>query len=575
MSATNTINKVLLVLLIINLIVSAASLSYIASVSNISSKLDELSSKVSELATAETNLAKALTEMSKTLGTYGETISEIQERLSGLEETVKPKPIILGTTDKITVLDPAKCYDFYTWEIFNNIGEGLLKYKPGTTEIVPGIAESYEISEDGKVYTFHLRPGLKFTDGTPLDASAVKYSIDRVMKLGLDPSWLVSAFVEKVEVVDELTVKFILKKPVSYFPSLVATVPYFPVSPKSYPADKTAEPLVGHYGPYKIKKWIRDVELVLEANPDYYGTPPKAKEFIIKFYKDASTLRLAVETGEIDIAWRTLKPTDILDLKARGVLTIEEVPGPYIRYLVLRCNQAPFNDVRLRRAIAAAIDRDKICTEVYKGTVEPLYSMIPKGMWSHIDAFKEEYGVRNLTLAKELLKEAGYSEANPFEFELWYTPTHYGDLEADVALVIKESLEETGMMKVTLKSAEWATYAAEYIAKGVMPIFLLGWYPDYLDPDDYTTCFLHSEWSPDLGVFYNNSKMDELLDKASVAIDKAERTELYKEVQRLMAEEAPVIPFFQGKLFIVFWPNVRGVILDPTMLLRYYLIYKE
>ena len=575
MSAANTINKVLLVLLIINLIVSAASLSYIASVSNISSKLDELSSKVSELATAETNLAKALTEMSKTLGTYGETISEIQERLSGLEETVKPKPIILGTTDKITVLDPAKCYDFYTWEIFNNIGEGLLKYKPGTTEIVPGIAESYEVSEDGKVYTFHLRPGLKFTDGAPLDASAVKYSIDRVMKLGLDPSWLVSAFVEKVEVVDELTVKFILKKPVSYFPSLVATVPYFPVSPKSYPADKTAEPLVGHYGPYKIKKWIRDVELVLEANPDYYGTPPKAKEFIIKFYKDASTLRLAVETGEIDIAWRTLKPTDILDLKARGVLTIEEVPGPYIRYLVLRCNQAPFNDVRLRRAIAAAIDRDKICNEVYKGTVEPLYSMIPKGMWSHIDAFKEEYGVRNLTLAKELLKEAGYSEANPFEFELWYTPTHYGDLEADVALVIKESLEETGMMKVTLKSAEWATYAAEYIAKGVMPIFLLGWYPDYLDPDDYTTCFLHSEWSPDLGVFYNNSKMDELLDKASVAIDKAERTELYKEVQRLMAEEAPVIPFFQGKLFIVFWPNVRGVILDPTMLLRYYLIYKE
>ena len=575
LSAANTINKVLLVLLIINLVVSAASLSYIASISNMSSKLDELSSKVSELATAETNLAKALTEMSKTLGTYGETISEIQERLSGLEETVKPKPIILGTTDKITVLDPAKCYDFYTWEIFNNIGEGLLKYKPGTTEIVPGIAESYEVSEDGKVYTFHLRPGLKFTDGAPLDASAVKYSIDRVMKLGLDPSWLVSAFVEKVEVVDELTVKFILKKPISYFPSLVATVPYFPVSPKSYPADKTAEPLVGHYGPYKIKKWIRDVELVLEANPDYYGTPPKTKEFIIKFYKDASTLRLAVETGEIDIAWRTLKPTDILDLKARGVLTIEEVPGPYIRYLVLRCNQAPFNDVRLRRAIAAAIDRDKICNEVYKGTVEPLYSMIPKGMWSHIDAFKEEYGVRNLTLAKELLKEAGYSEENPFEFELWYTPTHYGDLEADVALVIKESLEETGMMKVTLKSAEWATYAAEYIAKGVMPIFLLGWYPDYLDPDDYTTCFLHSKWSPDLGVFYNNSKMDELLDKASVAIDKAERTELYKEIQRLMAEEAPVIPFFQGKLFIVFWPNVRGVILDPTMLLRYYLIYKE
>ena len=568
MSAANTMSKILLALLIINLIVSAAALSYMVSLAGVSDR-------ISEIVTAEKNLAAALTNLSKTMGAYRATISEIQKRISSLEETVKPKPIILGTTDKITVLDPAKCYDFYTWEVFNNIGEGLLKYKPGTTEIVPGIAKSYEVRENGKVYIFHLRPGLKFTDGEPLDAAAVKYSIDRVMRLGLDPSWLVSAFVEKVEVVDKLTVKFILKKPVSYFPALVATVPYFPVSPKSYPANKTAEPLVGHYGPYKIKRWIRDVELVLEANPDYYGTPPKTKEFIIKFYKDASTLRLAVETGEIDIAWRTLKPTDILDLKAKGALTVEEVPGPYIRYLVLRCNKPPFNDARLRRAIAAAIDRDRICNEVYKGTVEPLYSMIPKGMWSHIDAFKDEYGVRNLTLARELLKEAGYSKEKPFEFELWYTPTHYGDLEADVALVIKESLEETGMMKITLKSAEWATYAAEYIAKGVMPIFLLGWYPDYLDPDDYTTCFLHSKWSPDLGVFYSNPKMDKLLDEASVTVDKDKRTELYKEIQRLMAKEAPVIPFFQGKLFIVFWPNVRGVILDPTMLLRYYLIYKE
>ena len=575
MSSANTTSKILLVLLIINLVLSAGILSYMTSLTGIATKIDDLSSKTSELASAERDLANAMVNLSETIGTYGETIAGIQQRISGLEEAVKPKPVILGTTDKITVLDPAKCYDFYTWEIFNNIGEGLLKYKPGTTEITLGIAESYEVSDDGRVYTFTLRPGLKFTDGAPLDAAAVKYSIDRVMSLDLDPSWLVSAFVDRVEVVDNLTVKFILKKPVSYFPSLVATVPYFPVSPKSYPADRMAEPTVGHYGPYRIKRWIRDVEMVLEANPDYYGAAPKTKEFIIKFYKDAATLRLAVETGEIDIAWRTLKPTDILDLKARGVLTVEEVPGPYIRYLVLRCNKPPFNDVRLRRAIAAAIDRQKICEEVYKGTVEPLYSMIPMGMWSHIDAFKEEYGVRNLTLARELLKEAGYSEQNPFEFELWYTPTHYGDLEADVALVIKESLEETGMMKVTLKSAEWATYAAEYIAKGVMPIFLLGWYPDYIDPDDYTTCFLHSEWSPDLGVFYNNSRMDELLDAASLEIDISKRTELYQEVQRLMAEEAPVIPFFQGKLYAIFWPNVRGVVLDPTLILRYYLIYKE
>jgi len=486
-----------------------------------------------------------------------------------------PKALIIGTTDKITVLDPAKAYDFYTWEVFNNIGEGLLKYKPGTTELEPGIAESYSISSDGLEYTFKLREGLKFTDGTPLNATAVKWSIDRVMRLKLDPSWLVTAFVDRVEVVDTYTVKFVLKRPISYFPSLVATVPYFPVSPNSYPADKTGEPTVGHYGPYKIKSWTRDVELVLEANPDYYGSKPKTDTVVIKFFKDAASMRLALETGEIDVAWRTLRPIDVIDLKEIGKWNVTEVPGPYIRYLVLRCNQPPFNDVRLRRAIAAAINRTRICEEVYKGTVEPLYSMIPKGMWSHIDAFKDEYGERNLTLAKQLLTEAGYSEENPFEFELWYTPTHYGDLEADLAAILKEELEETGMMKVTLKSAEWATYAAEYIIEGVMPIILLGWYPDYIDPDDYTTVFLHSEYSPEMGVFYNNSEMDELLEAAQVETNITKRTELYIEVQRLMAEEAPVIPLFQGKLSIATSMDVKGVVLDPVMILRYYLIYKE
>ena len=506
-------------------------------------------------------------------------IADLGSRMSRLEEAIgivtAPKRLIMGTTDKIKVLDPAKCYDFYTWEVFNNIGEGLMKYKPGTTELEMGIAESYNVSQNGLNYTFRLRSGLKFTDGKALNATAVKWSIDRVMRLGLEPSWLVSAFVDHVDVVDTLTVKFVLQNAISYFIALLATPPYFPVSSKSFPANETAEPTVGHYGPYKIKNWVRDVELDLEANTDYYGIQPKTNEFDVKFFADASSLRLAVETGEIDVAWKTLRPTDVLDLKARGVLTVEEVPGPFIRYIVCRCNQTPFDNVLLRQAVAAAIDREAICTDVYKGTVEPLYTMIPIGMWSHNDTFLTEYGEHNITKARELLTQAGYSETNKFEFDLWYTPTHYGDLEADVATVIKASLEETGMMTVTLKSAEWRTYAADYLMKGVMPILLLGWYPDYIDPDDYTTVFLHSEWSPSEGVFYNNTQMDQWLEKASVEINMTKRTIFYEQVQELMAKDAPVIPVFQGKLTAVFWPNIRGVVLDPTMILRYYLIYKE
>jgi peptide/nickel transport system substrate-binding protein len=572
--AITTAETAIIVLVLIAIIVSAGAFAYIMGLAGLPAKIEELSSTTAELVSAEKELAGVVADLGKAVGAYAERIAAIEERLAAVEEATKPlppRPIILGTTDKITVLDPAKAYDFYTWEVFINIGEGLMKYRPGTTELEMGIAESYEVSPDGLTYTFKLREGMKFTDGEPLDAAAVKWTIDRVMSLALEPSWLVTAFVESVEVVDTYTVRFNLVEPVGYFPQLVATVPYFPVSSKSYPVDEVAEPTVGHYGPYKIKKWIRDVELVLEANPDYYGAPPKSKEFVVKFFKDAAAMRLALEAGEIDIAWRTLRPMDVVDLRAKGMLHLFEVPGAYIRYIVIRSDRPPFDDVRLRRAVAAAIDRDRICVEAWKGTVSPLYSMVPMGMWSHIDAF----GERDLDLARALLYEAGYSEANPFTFELWYTPTHYGDPEADVAAIIKESLEETGMMRVTLKSAEWATYAAEYIPTGVMPIFLLGWYPDYIDPDNYLTPFLHSKYSGGLGVFYSNPEMDAYLEEASVETDIAKRTELYEKAQRLMAEEAPVIPFFQGKLNAVTWPYIKGFILDPVMLLRYYLIFRE
>ena len=190
-------------------------------------------------------------------------------------------------------------------------------------------------------------------------------------------------------------------------------------------------------GPYKITKWVRDVELVLEANPYWYGGSPKTKEVVVRFYKDATAMRMALEAGEIDIAWRTLRPTDIPDLKKKEGIKVDVLPGGAIRYIVFNTNIPPFDDPKVRKALAAALDRKAICEKVYLGTYEPLYSMIPMGMWSHRDSFKEKYGERNLELAKKLLSEAGYSPSNKLSIELWYTPTHYGDTEVDVATMIK------------------------------------------------------------------------------------------------------------------------------------------
>ncbi len=484
----------------------------------------------------------------------------------------KETKIVIGVTDKVTDLDPANAYDFYTWEVLSNIMDGLVKYKPGTTQIVPAIAERWEVKDNGKVWIFYLRKDVRFADGTPLTARDVVRSIERVMRINGDPAWLVTSFVDKVEALDNYTVKFTLKKPVSYFLALVATPPYFPVSPAYNPNQVDSDQTAGGAGPYKIVKWVRDQELILEANPYYYGEKPKIQKVIIRFYKDATTLRLAIENGEIDIAWRTLRPIDIESLKKDPNLQVIEVPGAFIRYMILNCQMNPTNNKLVRQAIAAAIDRNDIAQRVFMGTVEPLYTLIPIGMWSHIDVFKEKYGDGNIELAKQLLAKAGYNENNKLKLELWYTPTHYGDTEADLAQVLKEQLEATGVIEVTIKSAEWTTYL-DYTRKGMLMISLYGWYPDYIDPDDYLTPFLHSGANSWTGSGYSNPEVDKLLDEAAVKTNQTERAKYYEQVQKILAEDVPIIPLIQGKLFMVAKKNVGGIILDPTMLFRYYLLY--
>lgn len=476
--------------------------------------------------------------------------------------------IVIGTTDKIATLDPANAYDYLSCNVIRNIMSGLVDYRPGTSRIVPALAERWEISPDGLIYTFYLRKGVKFSDGTPFNANAVKFSIERAIKLDGDPAFLLADVIESVEVVNEYTVNIKLKYPFSPFLSLMAFTVAFPVSPSSYNDKEFSDVGVG-IGPYKVKKWTKDVELVLEANPNWYGASPKSKLIVIKFYDSAKSLRAAVESGEVDLAYRTLNPEDIVELKEKDKLKVYEGESPVIRYLVFNAKREPFANANVRRAIAYAIDRDMITKRVFKDTVSSLYSMIPLGMWGHTDVFpKYERGK-----AVELLKREGYSEGKPLEIELWYTPTYYGSTEADVAQMIKLMLEATGVIRVDIKYAEWATYV-EHLEKGMMGLFLLGWYPDYLDPDDYTWPFVHSSESPSMGSFYSNSKMDELLLRGRQIPHEEGRTKVYEEIQKLLAEEAPYIPLWQAKQYCIAKPEVKGVLLEPTQIFRYYLLYK-
>jgi peptide/nickel transport system substrate-binding protein len=488
------------------------------------------------------------------------------------EEAMAPEdvePLVIGTTDSVTDLDPANSYDFHTWEIHHNTMDTLLHYVPGTTELEPGLAESYEVSDDGLQYTFKLREGLSFPDGEPFNAEAVAWSINRVMRLEGDPSWLATSFVDTIEAVDEYTVRVTLQNPVGFFPLVVATQPWSIVSPECYPEDDfDIDSTCGGIGPYLINSWERDVEMDLVANPDYYA-PPEYPHILVRYFADSTAMRLALEAGDIDMAWKTLTPSDYSDFEDNPDYNLMTGPGAYIRYICFNATTPPFDSPTVRQAISYAIDRDQISEVVYQGTHENLYSMVPMGMEGHIDAFPE----RDLDQARALLAEAGFDEDNPLVMDFWWTPSHYGPTEGDVASAMKQALEETGVIQVNLQSAEWATYT-DYFGPGTMPTFLLGWYPDYLDPDNYLWSFAHSDASEDLGIFYSDEEMDSLLVEAQTETDPDTRMELYADIQELWTEEAPTIPFTQGQLLVVTQPGVEGVELDPTMFMHYFTLSK-
>jgi peptide/nickel transport system substrate-binding protein len=222
----------------------------------------------------------------------------------------------------------------------------------------------------------------------------------------------------------------------------------------------------------------------------------------------------------------------------------------------------------LRQAIAAAIDREVIVDRVFEGRNTPAYHMVPSDYPFATEPFLDKYGVRDLELAKQLLTAEGYSAENPFVLELWYPPEHYGATTADVMSVVKEQLEETGMIKVELQSQNWAEYVDSFVA-GDLPFFILGWFPDFVDPDNWLRPFAYSVSSPDNGIFYNNPDMDKLIDDASSASDPAERTQLYQEIGDLYAEDVPTIPLFWEPEFITYRNGIEGIKIGPPFEFNY------
>ncbi len=414
-----------------------------------------------------------------------------------------PDTIIIGTTDTVASFDPADAYSTRDWEIIKNINDGLLKWEPGSGDkLVPDMATAMpDISADGLTYTFTLKDGIKFGDGTDLTAQIYADSMTRTMTVGPDcpdgvAGALVTPYLDSVEAPDAKTVVFHLKQPVAYFLQLVASATYTVANPGNFPADKCelypAPPVYGT-GPWFVSQFVADQQIVFEPNPYYTGEfKPQVKQIIVRFFPDPQTEALAVQNGEIDIAWRYLGPDLIGQLKGISGLHVGTINGGSIRYLILNHTKAPMDDPNVVKAIASAVDRNELADTVFGGEVNPIYSMVPPGFLGATESFDTMYASPNLDAAKGFLEASGYSASNPLQLELWYPPEHYGTQTAAWMQVIQKQLEATGEIKVTLQSQEWSTYVKACTGGETYSGCVLGWFYDYPDASNYLEPFVYN-----------------------------------------------------------------------------------
>ncbi|MFX1535122.1 MAG: ABC transporter substrate-binding protein [Promethearchaeota archaeon] len=300
--------------------------------------------------------------------------------------------IIIGTTDSISNIDPADAYDYFESNTLIQITHGLMEMNKTSIDASPGpIIEYYNVSADATEYNFTLKSGITFSDGEDFNATAMKWNIDRAIALNGDPAFLLSDVVSETEVVSDYVLRIKLSTPDATFLQRLTSTVAWPASPASL-ANDTIQGTPGTaiprgLGPYNITSWTAGTDLVLETWLGYFGPAPVNNKVIIKFYADAPSMLTALETGTIDIAHRVFGPDEITDVQSNPSLNWVMEGTNNIRYLIL--NVETITDVRIRNAIAAAVHRHQITSTIFQGFNDPLFSMVPTGFSSHIDAFED------------------------------------------------------------------------------------------------------------------------------------------------------------------------------------------
>jgi len=502
--------------------------------------------------------------------------------------TPTQKTLVVGSTDKYTNMDPA-----VFWAV-DSVGatpilEPLYRYALNSSDLEPCLAVSYGII-DAKTYEYVLREGVKFHDGTPFNASCVKWEIDRAKALGKGLSYAFSTILESVEVVDNYRVRFHLATAFSGFPNLLAmpSMGYIP-SPSAAAkyGDDFSFKMIGT-GPYKLQSWVLDREIIYVRNEEYWGkdywpvNQQRPDKIVLKIFADSTTLKLALEKGDIDIAFRNIAHEDVPSLETNA--DVQEMQAQWVGYpmfIAFTLSHPYVNNKYLRKAIAYAIDYDRIVHVALGDFAKRIYSFIDPSWESYepawdIYSYNVTRALEYITIARQKAEQAGqWSPNETISISLWCDPSHYGPEIPNVAVIIQDNLKAIGI-KAEIRVVDWDTLITMR-GKSELQSHIYAWTPLYNDPYYQMFGICHQKGGGASKWKYTNATYDlivnptnvertsELVDLAVKETNSTKRAEYYKEAQRLFADDAQLIIAWTRLEYLYLRKDIKGLVLGPVL----------
>jgi peptide/nickel transport system substrate-binding protein len=493
------------------------------------------------------------------------------------------QPLIVARVQDAVGLDPAHQTDGLSLNVSAEALQGLVAFKPGTFEAQPALARSWSVTPDGKTWIFKLVPGVRFTDGTALDAKAVKFNFDR-WRLPANPyhgaepyPYYQSLFggfpgiIKDVRAPDATTAIVELTRPFAPFLRNLALPSFGIGSPNAIMKDAAAygRSPVGS-GPYEVAEWVKDDHITLTANPAWKPAPAYVT-VIVRDIPDQATSVLSLQKGDIDVLG-DLRPDDAAMLSKKSGIAVYEQPANNLSYLAMNTDRKPFGDVRVRRAVAYAVDVRAIARALYAQGATVADNWTPPGMLGENAAVKAY--PYDLARARALLAQAGFPQG--FSTQLYFSNASrpYMPEPQRAAEAIAADLARVGI-NATLEPFEWGVFLQK-IRDGEHPMCLIGWIGDNGDPDNFMYPLLDQDsalkGSAQNVAFWRDPAFHALMLEGQDADDPAVRKKVYMRANGVIHDQVPAIALVHATIPFAVKASIAGVVPRPDGMLRFELM---